>query len=244
MQIDAIALTLRPRSTWEGCDLGIRLLHYRMRSVYACYLVVAVPTFLACLATYPLEPWLPALAIWLAKPWLDQAILFALSRALFGEPTGPRDLWDARRLLLRPNLLALVLLRSSASRSFKLPIVQLEGLAGRARRDRVRQLTLRHRGVARAMTLAFVNAEFALCSSVFMLRLVLAPHIFGLESGWLAGLAATQAGLISSIAYALAVAFLGVVEDAIFMLPADRTVALGRVGRGGVHFLALQHGYP
>jgi hypothetical protein len=208
MQIDSIALTLRPRSTWEGCDLGIRLLQSRMRSVYACYLVVAVPAFLACLATYPLAPWLPALALWLAKPWLDQAILFALSRALFGERTGPRDLWAGRRLLLRPNLPALLLLRLSASRSFKLPIVQLEGLAGPARRERVRQLTRRHRSVARGMTLAFANAELALCSSVLMLRVALAPHISGLEGGWLTGLASSNAGLISSIAYALAVAFL------------------------------------
>jgi hypothetical protein len=208
MQIDAIALRLRPRSAWEGCDLGVRLLHFRMRSVYACYLVVAVPTFLLCLATYPLEPWLPALSVWLAKPWLDHAILFALSRALFGEPTELSDLWAARGRILRPNLLALLLLRSSASRSFKLPIMQLEGLEGRAQRDRIRQLTLRHRGVARAMMLAFVNAELALCSSVLILRVMLAPHIFGLQGGWLAGLATAQAGLISSIAYALAVAFL------------------------------------
>jgi hypothetical protein len=208
MQIDAIALTLRPRSMWEGCDLGICLLRFRMRSVYVCYLVVAVPTFLICLATYPLEPWLPALLIWLAKPWLDQAILFALSRALFGEPTGPAHLWAARSRILRPNLRALLLLRLSASRSFKLPIVQLEGLKGRAQRDRVRQLTLRHRSVARTMTLAFVNAELALCSSVLAFRVMLAPHIFELKSGWLAGLAAAQAGLISSIAYAVAVAFL------------------------------------
>lgn len=207
MQIDAIPLTLRPRSMWEGCDLGVQLLRFRMRSVYACYLVVAAPTFLLCLATYPLEPWLPALAIWLAKPWLDHAILLALSRALFGEPTGPADLWAERSRVLRPNLLALLLLRLSASRSFKLPIVQLEGLKGRVQRDRVRQLTLRHRGVARATTLAFANAEFALCSSVLMLRVILAPHIFELEGGWLAGLVA-QAGLISSIAYAVAVAFL------------------------------------
>jgi hypothetical protein len=208
MQIDAIALTLRPRSMWEGCDLGIRLLHFRMRSVYACHLAAAVPTFLLCLATYPLAPWLPAVLIWLAKPWLDHAILFALSRALFGEPTGPSELWAARSQVLRPNLLSLLLLRLSASRSFKLPIMQLEGLKGRAQRDRIRQLTLRHRGVARAMTLAFANAELSLCSSVFVLRVLLAPHIFGLEGGWLAGLAAAQAGLISSVAYALAVAFL------------------------------------
>jgi hypothetical protein len=208
MQIDAITLTLRPRSMWEGCDLGVRLLHLRMRSVYACYLALAVPTFLICLSTYPLVPWLPAVAIWLAKPWLDHAILFALSRALFGEPTAPSDLWAARDRLLKPNVLSLLLLRLSASRSFKLPIMQLEGLTGRAQRDRIRQLTLRHRGVARAMTLAFSNAELALCASVLMLRVLLAPHIFELEGGWLAGLAAGQAGLISSIAYVVAVGFL------------------------------------
>jgi hypothetical protein len=208
MQIDAITLTLRPRSMWEGCDLGVRLLHFRMRSVYACYLAVAAPTFLICLATYPLEPWLPAVGVWLAKPWLDHAILFALSRALFGEPTGPSELWVARDRLLMPNLVSLLLLRLSASRSFKLPIMQLEGLAGRAQRDRVRQLTLRHRGVARAMTLAFANAELALCASVLLLPVLLAPHIFELEGGWLAGFATGQAGLISSIAYAVAVGFL------------------------------------
>jgi len=206
MQIDAIALTLRPRSMWEGCDLGVQLLHFRIRSVYACYLAVAVPTFLVCLATYPLEPWLPALLVWLAKPWLDRAVLFALSRALFGESTGLADLWAARERVLRPNLLTLFLMRLSASRSFKLPIVQLEGLAGRAQRERVRQLTLRHRGVARAMTLAFANAELALYSSVLVLRVLLAPHVFGFESGWLT--AAARAGLVSSIAYVLAVGFL------------------------------------
>jgi len=191
---------------WEGCDLGVQLLHFRIRSVYACYLTVAVPTFLVCLATYPLEPWLPALLVWLAKPWLDRAVLFALSRALFGESTGLADLWAARERVLRPNLLTLFLMRLSASRSFKLPIVQLEGLAGRAQRERVRQLTLRHRGVARAMTLAFANAELALYSSVLILRVLLAPHVFGFESGWLT--AAARAGLVSSIAYVLAVAFL------------------------------------
>jgi hypothetical protein len=206
MQIDAIAVTLRPRSMWEGCDLGIQLLHFRMRSVYACYLAVAAPTALVCLATLGVEPWLPALLLWLAKPWLDGAILFALSRALFGDSTRPADLWAARARVLRPNLLTLLALRLSASRSFKLPTVQLEGLAGRPRRDRIRQLTLRHRGVARAMTLAFANAELALVASLFALRVILA-HAFGIDGTWLTGLS-PQEGLFSSIAYIAAVAFL------------------------------------
>lgn len=208
MQIDSIALTLRPRSIWEGCDLGVQLLHFRMRSVYACYLAVALPTFLLCLGTYPLEPWLPALLVWLAKPWLDRSILFALSRALFGETTHVRDLSADWRRVLRPSLLSLLALRLSASRSFKQPVVQLEGLTGKAQRARVRQLTLRHRGVARAATLAFANAELALWASVLVLQVMLAPHAFGFEGGWLTDFAASQQGLVSSIAYAAAVAFL------------------------------------
>jgi hypothetical protein len=41
-----------------------------------------------------------------------------------------------------------------------------------------------------------------------MLRVMLAPHVFGFESGWLTGLASAHAGLVASIAYAVAVAFL------------------------------------
>jgi hypothetical protein len=208
MQIDSIALRLRPRSVWEGCDLGVQLLHFRMRSVYACYLAVALPTFLLCFLTGPVKPWLPAVSIWLAKPWLDRAILFALSRALFGEATSVEDLWADRRRVLRPSLVTLLVLRLSASRSFKQPIVQLEGLSGKAQRDRVRQLTLRHRGIARAMTLAFANAELAVGSSILVLQIMLAPHAFGFEGGWLTDFAASQEALVSSIAYAAAVAFL------------------------------------
>jgi hypothetical protein len=134
--------------------------------------------------------------------------LFALSRALFGESTELADLWAARDRVLRPNVLTLLLMRLSASRSFKLPIVQLEGLSGRVQRDRIRQLTLRHRGVARTMTLAFANAELALCASMLMLRVMLAPHVLGFASNWLTSLALAQAGLVSSIAYACAVGFL------------------------------------
>src|ERR1700730_14899734 len=36
----------------------------------------------------------------------------------------------------------------------------------------------------------------------------------------------------------------GVVEDPVFMLSADRTVAFERVGRVLVHCFPLQHGYP
>ena len=103
MQIESIAVTLRPRSVWEGCDLGVRLLHFRMRSVYACHLAIALPTFLVCLATYPLEPWLPALLIWLSKPWLDRSHpVRAVARAVWRADNRRGFVGEARRVL-RPS---------------------------------------------------------------------------------------------------------------------------------------------
>ena len=59
MQIDAISVVLRPRSTWEGCDLGVRLLQSWLRPVYRAYLAVALPLFALFLLTYPIAGWLP-----------------------------------------------------------------------------------------------------------------------------------------------------------------------------------------
>ncbi|HMK84418.1 MAG TPA: hypothetical protein VK437_00550 [Steroidobacteraceae bacterium] len=209
MQIESIALVLRPRSMWEGCDLGVRLLQSWLRTVFSCYLAVAVPLFALLFATYAIASWLPALLIWLAKPWLDRTVLFSLSRALFGEPTTPLDVWAARRQVWWSKIVVtLTLQRLSASRSFKQPILQLEGLSGADLRSRVRQLTLKHRGVARTMTLAFANAEIALFSSILALQAWLAPHAFNFQWSAFAEPFGSKENLLSSLAYAAVVAFL------------------------------------
>jgi hypothetical protein len=209
MQIEAISLVLRPRSIWEGCDLGVRLLQSCLRSAFSCHLAVALPLFAVFLATYGIAPWLPALLIWLSKPWLDRTILFAMSRALFGEATTPADVWAARSTVWWSGILTtLTLQRLSASRAFKQPILQLEGLSGAELGARVRRLTQRHRGVARMATLAFSNAELAVFASILALQVWLAPHT-GDAIDWTGGvdLFASKEGMVSSIAYAAAVAF-------------------------------------
>ncbi len=209
MQIDAISLVLRPRSPWEGCDLGVRLLQSWLRTVYGVYLAVALPLFALLLSTGPIAGWLPALLVWLSKPWLDRTILFALSRALFGQRTTIEDLWLQRRAVwLSGATVTLTLQRLSASRAFKQPILQLEGLSGPALTDRIGRLTTRHRGVARAMTLAFANAEFALALSILSLRVWLSPHTSEMPGNWLSALSAATQGSMTPVAYAAAVAFL------------------------------------
>jgi len=209
MQIESIALVLRPRSVWEGCDLGVRLLQSWLRPVFACHLAVVLPWFALCLASGWLARWLPALLIWLGKPWIDRTILFALSRALFGAVTGPSDLWAARRAVWLAGLWrTLTLQRLSASRAFLQPILQLEGLSGAALRTRVRQLAERHRSVARATTLAFVSAELALVLSLLALDLWLAPRSWRL--GWNLSASALRSAVSVpiSVMYGASVAFL------------------------------------
>ena len=43
MQLDALALRMRPRAPLEAADLGARLCQAAARSVYACYAVAYVP---------------------------------------------------------------------------------------------------------------------------------------------------------------------------------------------------------
>jgi len=202
-----MSLVLRPRTTWEGCDLGVRLLQSQLRSVFTCHLAVMLPWLLLCCATFEIAAWLPGLLMWLSKPWLDRPILFVLSRALFGEGTTLRDLWEARRNIFWQQLaVTLTLRRFSASRAFTQPVYQLEGLSGKALRARLRQLTVRRRGVARLMTQAFAAAELAILTSLFALQFWLAPHALG--ANWLdSSLSGTAEQWLATLAYGVAIAF-------------------------------------
>jgi hypothetical protein len=209
VQNDAVDVVWRPRGTWEGCDLGVRLLQSWMRPVFTCYLAVAVPLFCLFAAAGAAVPWLPFLLIWISKPWLDRTILFVLSRALFGRPTSPLDVWRARADVWWRQLAAtLTLRRLTASRSFTQPIVQLEGLRGKELRARISQLAARHRGVARAATQAFAVAEFALFVSMFFLQVWLAPHTDADPWSDLRSLGRPGHAWVSTVEYAAIVCFL------------------------------------
>jgi hypothetical protein len=203
MQLESMSLVLRPRTTWEGCDLGVRLLQSQLRSVFSCHVAVLLPWLVLCLATFEMAGWLPGLLT-----WLDRPILFVLSRALFGERTTLKDLWQAGRSVFWQQLATtLTLRRFSASRAFTQPIYQLEGLSGKALRARLRQMTLRRRGVARLMTQAFAAAEFAIFASIFSLQAWLAPHPLG--GNWLDfSRGGTVEQWLATLAYGAAIAFI------------------------------------
>ena len=176
MQVDALAIRLRPRSQMEAADLGVRLCTSAARSIYPCYWIVALPLVGLSLASYELAGWLPTLAIWWLKPWLDRTILFVLSRAAFGQPTRILDLWRAQRdVWWRQLPLTLIVQRLSPWRSLTQPVYQLEGASLWRAGARVRQIKKRAAGSAFMMTHVFSVSETALTFALVSLIFWFAP---------------------------------------------------------------------
>ena len=145
MQAADIAIGLRRRSPWEAMDLGLTMLQRWGRQVYLPHVLFAIPLMTAALAAgwWFERAWVALLAIWWMKPAYDRVVLHVLSRAVFGELPTTRAVFGAAKEWLRTGLLTALLLRlwPDTSRSFTLPVRQLEGQSGRAEhRARGRQL--------------------------------------------------------------------------------------------------------
>ena len=177
MQVDALAVRLRPRTPTEASDLGVRLCQHAARSVVPCYALVAIPVIALALSSFEIATWLPSLIIWWSKPWLDRTILFVLSRAAFGQRTTVGDLWRAQRdVWWRQLLFTLTVRRLSLWRSLTQPVYQLEGLSTFGAGARVRQIRQKTAGAAFMMTHAFSMAESGVLFAVLSLLFWLAPQ--------------------------------------------------------------------
>jgi hypothetical protein len=210
MQIDALAVRLRPRTPMEATDLGVHLCQSAARSVYRCHLTVAVPLILLSLASMEIVSWLPGLLIWCSKPWLDRTILFVLSRAAFGQETTIGDVWRAQRQVWWTQLLfTLTVRRLSFWRSLTQPVYQLEGFSVRTAGDRIRQIRRRHAGSALLMTQAFYAAESAITIGLVSLVFWLAPS--GFEPEFVSLISGEGPGMLALVvpaAYGATVLFL------------------------------------
>jgi hypothetical protein len=209
MQLDALALRMRPRGPLEAADLGVRLTQDAARSIYACFAVAYVPVAALAIASFEIAPWLPTLVLFLAKPWLDRTILFVLARAAFGQRTTVGDLWEAQRTVWWSQLLlSLTWRRLSPWRSFTQPAYQLEGLPLRKIRRRVLQLRRRRRGAALLTTSAFATAETCLALTVLSFLVWFAPADGGFDLIRLFVGSSVFLQAASAVAYALVIAFL------------------------------------
>lgn len=169
MQVNRIAIEVRPRNAWEAMDLGMRMALSWWKPVYGAWLAAYLPVIavITLICAQLNQPILALVLVWWLKPLLERVPLFVLSRAVFG--ATPRIV-DALRAI--PSLLQiaplwrLLLTRFSLSRSCCLPVILLEGLPRRERRARFRVLLKGMANSAVWLTIVCAHLEMVIALSV------------------------------------------------------------------------------
>ncbi|APV49498.1 hypothetical protein BWI17_07270 [Betaproteobacteria bacterium GR16-43] len=172
-----MAVRLRPRNPSEALDLGFALVRENAAATYGAWLAIYLPVAAVAYAVLWGHPFIAWFVLWWLKPVFDRILLALLSRTLFGEPaTAASVLRSPRQWLFGTGAFAaLTWRRFDLSRSFHLPVRQLERLRGKPGRQRVKLLDRDMRAAATGLTVLLVLMElFVMVSAAFAITL-LAP---------------------------------------------------------------------
>ena len=183
MRLSDATVAIRPRSTWEAMDLGVLMSQQHRRLLMTSWAIVTLPLFTLLTLLLWDSPSLAVFIFWWLKPAYERLPLYILSKALFGETPNLKQALREFPRLLKPQLLAsLTWRRLSLSRSFLLPVLQLEGLDGTARQQRLQVLLQRNAGAAQWLTIIGVHLETALWIGLMVLFYMLLPQ--QIETDW------------------------------------------------------------
>ncbi|WP_223430296.1 DUF4129 domain-containing protein [Pseudomonas sp. GL-B-26] len=185
MRLSDATVVIRPRTTWEAMDLGILLSQRHRRLLMTSWAIVTLPIFALLSWVQWDSPSLAVFIFWWLKPVFDRLPLYILSKAMFGETPTLKQALRQFPQLLKPQLLAsLTWRRLSLSRSFLMPVVQLEGLSGQPRQQRLQVLLQRNAGAARWLTIIGVHLESALWIGLMVLFYLFLPQQVELDWNW------------------------------------------------------------
>ncbi|SUB81285.1 Uncharacterised protein [Pragia fontium] len=178
MQLERLAIVLRPRHANEAIDLGVRMAMHWFKPLYGAWFCFTLPV-LAIL--FSLTYWssnsylLLYLLVWWIKPMFDRIALFVISRAVFGDaPTIRQSMRAIPTLLFKTRLFrALTWARFTPYRSLTLPVDVLEGVKGRNARIRRRSISSYIGINAIILTLYGIIIEqiFPICAMAFLAML-------------------------------------------------------------------------
>lgn len=207
MNIQGLALELRPRPTAEAADLGIRLVQANAGSVWRIFTPVWFIVCALAFSLFEVSSWLPGLVIFWLKPWLDRSLLLVFSRAAFGETTHWSDLWTAQRQVWwSAPMQTLLWQRLSPWRAVVLPVMQLELQAGRELHARCAQILGGRRGEASWIQVVYAHAEMVLSAGVFALIAWMLPEgVSGTLVSWRGTDGSASVSVLASLVYPLAV---------------------------------------
>ncbi len=185
MQLNDTTMAIRPRSAWEALDLGILLAHRHAGLLMLSWALLTLPVFAVISLLLWQHPTLSLLLFWWCKPLYERLPLFILSRSLFGNTPSLRESLKALPGVLRPQWFSsLTWRRFSLTRSFDLPVVQLEGLAGATRQQRLTVLRQRDSGPARWLTIVGAHLESGLWLGALALLYMLIPSQMLADWSW------------------------------------------------------------
>ncbi len=163
MRLTDATMAIRPRSTWEALDLGTLLARRHAPLLMLSWALLTLPVFATLSLLFWQYPGVAFALFWWLKPLYERLPLLILSRALFGDNPTLRQSFAALPSVLRGQWLASITWRRfSTTRSFDLPVIQLEGLSGRARRQRLGVLAQQGSGTATWLTIVGMHLETAL----------------------------------------------------------------------------------
>jgi len=180
MQLNQIKAVVRPRNAREAIDLGFTLVQAWWLDLFKVWLACLLPLAILIYALFWEASWLAALLLWFCKPLLDSCILHFLSHALFGHKPSLWDIYYSLwRLIVKKKLLwGALRLRFSFSRSFLLPVWQLENISGKARQQRIQILLRNQTETGQWLSFACYIFEWTVYFSLYMLLIFFLPENF------------------------------------------------------------------
>jgi len=185
MRLSDASVVIRPRTAWEAMDLGVLMAQEHRLLLMGSWALVTLPVFALLTALLWNYPSMAMFLFWWLKPAFDRLPLYILSTALFGEaPSLKQALRQWPKLLNNQLLASLTWRRLSLSRSFVMPVSQLEGMDGQARQQRLGVLLQRNAGAARWLTTVGVHLEIGLWFGCMALFYLLIPQQLELDWDW------------------------------------------------------------
>ncbi len=180
MELERVAVAIRPRNDWEAIDLGLRLAQRHGGRVWPLWFVASAPWFLVIgtagiLAGYF---WQALLVLWWIKPMFERVLLHVFGRVVFDDQPAQSEFFGiAFRRVFGPGLAsALTYRRFEPARSFNLPVWQLERLTGRDRRRRSSVLQMGTGATAVVLSLVSAALVFLAFATLTFLALALATQ--------------------------------------------------------------------
>ncbi len=175
MHIDNLTVVIRPRSLFEGIDLGFVLARKYFLSVWLIFFLTALPVFVIlniCFSDNFFLFWI--ILIWL-KPLYEAAMLHWLGFVIFNKKLKIFELIKKfPEILKRQLFMKLTYRRLSPCRSFYLPVIMLEKLKGKEYADRVNILGY-NQSAGIGLTFICFLFELTLFASITALLFMIIP---------------------------------------------------------------------